>query len=267
MMIAPWISLVLFLSADAAAFDEFFAEFKEKREHVRVLEAEFRQKTILPDEILTTEGTLLFAQPRRIVIRMNDPERVTLVNHRQGCEYDAEIRQLLIYDMEDNPRADIFFLGFDDDTENLRRAYEVDLFTILDDNRGSKGIRIRPKPEQKEDAYFEEVNLYLRDADYLPYRIHIVNDSESQVFLDVRNIEVNGDIAPERTQIHLPEGVKIIQNDIVRETTGEGGRALPDAIDTRALIRGEKPEETAAAPLVETVPLGAPDTPAEKAAP
>ena len=161
-------------------FDAFFKAFKEKRDGIGSLQASFEQKTLLPQEEITTKGTLYYSKPRRILFSTEDPERATLVDGRRGYEYDSEIKQMTIFLIEDHPRANIFFLGFDDDAEALKSAYELTLFET-GDNRGRHGLNIKPRPGSDEEAYFIEANLYLRDEDYLPYRIHIVNERDRQI--------------------------------------------------------------------------------------
>jgi outer membrane lipoprotein-sorting protein len=212
------------------SFDDFFDDFRAKRDGIRMLQADFVQKTVLPGEVLLSEGSLLYAQPRRIVFHTDEPDRYTLVDGRRGYEYEAEIKQLVIYDMEDNPEADIFFLGFENDTEALRNGFDVSLFDTPGESRGAHGLLVKPKEPESPDAYFVQVSLYLRDKDYLPYRIHIVNDRESEVILEVKNFVVNGAPPPEATQLLLPEGTKIIENDTVVETVGEGGKRVPDPL-------------------------------------
>ncbi len=201
-------------------FEAFFRAFKEKRDGIGSLTAHFTQKTVLPDEIITTEGTLYYSKPRRIMFKTDEPDRAILVDGRRGYEYDAEIRQLTIFDIEDHPRADIFFMGFDDDTESLQSAYEV-LLMITHDARGMQGIKIKPRPDSDDEVYFMEVNLFLRDEDYLPYRIHIVNDAESEVFIDIDEITPQAEQALDTARILVPQGVKIIENDDVVATVEE----------------------------------------------
>ncbi len=231
-MICSWV-FVLAAACTAAPdtdVDAFFKDFSAKRDGIVALDATFTQKTKLPDEELSTKGSLVFIKPRRIIFHTEDPERTTLVDDRSGYEYDPEIKQLQIFDIEDNPQADIFFLGFNSNTETLRKAYDITLFDITDDPRGRHGIKIKPKAQSKEQAYFIEVNLYLRDEDFLPYRIHIRNDEESQVFIEVEAIDKTFRPGPQLTQIFLPQDTKVVQNDRVVETVGAGGKRVPDAM-------------------------------------
>ena len=266
-MISAWIFALATVctAAPDADVDAFLKEFSAKRDGVVALDAAFTQKTKLPDEELTTKGSLIFIKPRRIIFHTDDPERTTLVDDRSGYEYDPEIKQLQIFDIEDNPQADIFFLGFNSNTETLRKAYDLTLFDIPNDPRGKHGIKIKPKAQSKEQAYFIEVNLYLRDEDYLPYRIHIRNDEESEVSIEVESINKTFRPTPQLTQIFLPQDTKVVQNDRVVETVEAGGKRVPDAIlmppEPAALLPNEEnmaPPEATSVALPPPPPLPAP---------
>jgi len=240
-ILAVWLVCLCGAAEDGKAeFDAFFKAFKEKRDGIGSLQANFMQKTILPQEVITTEGTLFYSKPRRILFSTKDPERATLVDGRRGYEYDSEIKQMTIFDIEDHPRANIFFLGFDDDTKALETAYDLTLFES-DDPRGRRGIKILPREGSDESAYFVEANLYLRDEDYLPYRIHIINDKDSQLYIDVNDIVKKPEQDLDSARFTLPEGVKIIENDRVIDTVGPGGRTVPAESQTGLLQEKELP--------------------------
>ena len=77
-------------------FETFLERFTEKRTGIETLAAQFEQETILPDEVLFTEGEILFVAPRRILYRTADPQRVTLIDDDRVYEYEPEIRQVAI---------------------------------------------------------------------------------------------------------------------------------------------------------------------------
>lgn len=251
-MTALILSCACLLAAPESDVDAFFREFAAKRDGIAALQAAFTQKTILPDETLEAAGTILFVKPRRIVFRTDDPERVTLVDNDRGYEYDPEIRQLQMFDIEANPRADIFFLGFTNDINRLREAYDLTLFDVKDEPKGKRGIRIRPRADSGDEAYFVEVNLYLRDQDFLPHRIHIQNDAEAQVVIEVAEPDTVVRPEPKQTQIFVGEKTKIVENDRVREVVGPGGQWMPDAI----LLPPEPPkaDPAPAPPAAKTAP-------------
>ena len=220
------------LPAPPPEFDAFFKEFAEKRDGIEVLEADFMQKSIVPEEILTTEGSLIYMPPRRIRFHTQYPNRTTLVEGLRGYEYEPGVKQLVIFDIEDNPSSDILFVAFDSDTERLREHYEVSLLSLSDEPKGSHAILIKPKPENLREAYFLQITLYLRDVDMLPHRIHILNDEESETIINVIEYTVNQPIDAGRMQIPVPEGTRVLENDRVLETVGAGGKAFPGPSST-----------------------------------
>lgn len=258
MMGAILLAAAAFTAAAPGSVDEFFAEFAKRRADVSALRANYTEQTITPEERFEVEGTLLYAKPRRIVRRTAPPENnVILLDDRRCFLYEPEIKQLVIYPLEDDPRANLLFLGFDADLASLREAYEVELFTVEDEASEKRGVLIKPKPDDKE-AWFKEVNLYLDGKDYLPYRIRMVNEDESQLIIEVKDIKVNPAIDPAETQAAILEGTKVIQDDQVIETVGPGGKLVPEAplgAPGAAPAAAEAPTAPAAPALVDIKPL------------
>lgn len=215
--------------AEPPSIDEFFAEFAKHRDRIAVLEARFVQRSITRDEAFTSEGTLVYARPKRIVFRYSDPEETYLVDTLRWYEYVAELKQLRIFQLEERPEAEALFLGFDTDSKRLQEAYHVELIEPGAEDIGAKVLVLRPKAAEADGAYFERVTLYLREEDYLPYRVEIVNDAESQVIHEFRDFRVNPPLDPSQTQIALPEGTKIIEDDKFVEKVGPGGIRVPEA--------------------------------------
>jgi outer membrane lipoprotein-sorting protein len=213
--------------ATAPSFDAFFADFAKKRDAIRYMEARFTQKNISPEDTVDSAGSVVYVKPRRILFRYDKPDSgaTYLVYDQKAYEYEPDVKQLQIYNLEDNPQTEIFFLGFDDNTAALRDAYDVDVFQS-DGKGGAYGIAIRPKKKEGS-ANFKEVRLYLRDADDLPYRIHIENEDESEVNINISDFAVNGKLDPAKARIALPEGTKIIDNDQLVETVGPEGKSVP----------------------------------------
>lgn len=230
-------AMALAMLAQTPTVDAFLKTFADKRAHVEKLEAAFTQDTVTPDETTRAVGRIVYERPRRILLQYFDPEVVYLVDGTRVYQYNAEIEQVQIYDLESDPQMEALFLGFDEDTARLREAYTLGVFDATN-ACGTKGLRLIPlevrkdKPEDAADdevsGLFQEVELFLRDEDYLPCRIHVVNDAESSVEIRVDRFKLNTDAGAATAQIEVPEGTSIIENETLVEKVGPGGKRIPE---------------------------------------
>lgn len=252
------VAAVLFLAAHLAQadadFDAFFADFAARRNRIRVLEARFTQETVTPDETIASTGTLVYVKPKRLIFRYEDPELVYIIDGLMTYEYDAELEQLQIFEIEDRPETEALFLGFDDSTDRLREAYDIEILPPEEGGDG-KAIRLKPKTRDSDTVYFQFVTLELRAEDYLPTRIYIQNDEDSHVLIRVSDFAVNRALEAEDTQIFLPEGTDIVNNERYVETVGPEGKRVPPPMDPADVTEtplegpaGETGEEDAGAP-------------------
>ena len=219
------VALLAFSAGDPDPVESFFREFAAKRDGIRTLEAQFVQTNFSVDEETTVKGRIVYVKPRRIVFRYDDPEMAHLVDGLRMYEYDADLKQVLIYELEDAPQTEALFMSFDDDTKRLREAYDVALFDP--DEKDLRGLMLTPKPKESEEPLFEHARLFLRGEDLLPRRIEIQNDAESRVVIEVKDIKANAPLQAEQAQVLVPEGTTVVQDDRLLETVGPGGKLLP----------------------------------------
>lgn len=218
---------VLFPVQQETSLGSFFTEFSKIRDEVHTLRATFTQTTITPDEEIVSIGTILYASPKRILFRYEDPEMQFMVDGLHAYEYDAELQQLQIFEMEDRPEAEALFLGFESDTTRLREAYRV---RVIPPEPGEQGISIelQPKNPEADSVFFETLTMHLREPDFLPETIHIRNDEESSVLYAIGDFALNVSLDTDEARLFLPEGTVIIENDKYRETVGPDGLYLPE---------------------------------------
>lgn len=247
-----WPVLIAALAAtepyDPAAVDRFFQEFVAKRDAIRTLEAGFSQTNVLPEEESKTTGRLTYIQPRRIIFRYEGDEAgsVFMVDAGRVFEYQADLEQLEIRDLSDDPQSEVFFLGFDANTDALKEGFDITVRDVApsecpaEASGASKSVTLTPKSRPDAPPPFKEVTLYVREQDYLPVFIHVVNDAESQVRIAVGPFEINPALPDGADRIVLPEGVKVFENDQLRLTVGPNGTSVP--LDVPA----EEPQENAA---------------------
>lgn len=225
------IGLLLLLAgtafSQADSVDGILKAMMAGRADIQALRGSFIMvNTSPPDEPIESTGEILFVQPRRIVFRITDPmedglDSVILVDDEKLFEYDPVLEQLQVYERRSDIQMEALFAAFDNDLDQLNQAYEVTQFDPGDQaERAVAGLVLRPKViEEGARPLFERMRLYLREGDYLPVRIQIVNEPGSETTLDFKTLEVNPIVAPEETQIRLPAGTKIIENETDFRTT------------------------------------------------
>jgi outer membrane lipoprotein-sorting protein len=231
------IMLLLVLAAgvevEPESVDAFLEELAARRDAIHGVRARIHRENSTPDGVFEAKGTLLYARPRRIVFRYEDPAVTDLlIDGRRIYRYDEDMEQLLIDDLEDDPATEALYLGFEKDFNRLREAFDLSFFIPETKEGAVKGLLLKPKEETNEEdtgpaAAFEAVYLYLREEDYLPSRVLLVNDADSRVDLRMSDYEVNGPIAPEETQFRIPEGTMIVENQEAYEEAPSGGLHLP----------------------------------------
>ncbi len=208
-------------------FEEFVEEFREKRADIMTLQARFRQHNFTTADRFTNEGELLYIRPRRLLFRYSDPPVTYAVDDLMVYEHDADLAQVQQMRLEDHPETEALFLGFESDLTRLREAYAVSLFTPDEDECGSVGLRLEPEVDAEEArGFFEEAWLYLRDEDYIPCRIHLINPDGSQVLIEIPDPEVNVKLTPRETSVWVPRGTRIVPEQGPVETAGAEGRWL-----------------------------------------
>ncbi|MCP4643329.1 MAG: outer membrane lipoprotein carrier protein LolA [bacterium] len=262
--------LALAAAAEPPDFDAFFKDFTEKRDHIESLQAQFTQDSISPDDQYRSMGELRFMKPRRIVFHYDDPELVYIIDMLRVYEYDPFLEQVQTFNLADEPETEALFVGFDTDTKRLREAYDI-AFVSPDDVAGATvALQLTPKPVPLEDPaadgqeaeaplYFEWVRLYLRGKDYLPVRIQVRNDAETETIIQLDEYRVNGLKAPQAVQVNLPEGTTIVEDEQIVETVGPEGKWIPRPVQ---VITIPPP-----APAPAAAPAAAPATESPEAAP
>ncbi|HJP36575.1 MAG TPA: outer membrane lipoprotein carrier protein LolA [Gammaproteobacteria bacterium] len=210
--------------------DEFFAEFAKKREGIQMLRAPFTQLSVTTDDKVTSTGHIIYARPKRIVLRYDGFEdagdaMVYLTDGKVYYEYDEESRQLQSWKIEDRPGTEALFFGFSDDSARLRDAYDMFL-RPPEDGGGGVELELRPLDADSGESGFEKIVLQLRKKDLLPTKIYLVNDAESNMTIQVGVFSINRGDGSDATLL-VPEGTEILHDDEYVETTGPEGVRVP----------------------------------------
>lgn len=227
--------------AQSEDLEAFLKNFAEKRDAVKVMQAQFTQDNVTADDEYRCMGEILYRRPRTLLFRYFDPEVYYLVEGTEVHEYDPELEQMQIHDMSGHSEAEAMFLGFQEDTTRLREAYDLSLFDASEVAGAFEGLELTPKVAGEpggdgvvEVPLFERVRLYLREGDLLPIRIRIVKDADSHVTIRVTDIDVSAELDPDAFTLNLPEGTLIVQGEKIVETVGAGGKRVPGRTSSKA---------------------------------
>lgn len=245
LLLASALGMTSAMAESLPDLETFVEEFKEKRADIQTLQAHFRQHNFMPGERFTNEGELLYIRPRRLLFRYSDPPVTYAVDDTMVYEYDADLAQVQQMRLEDQPETEALFLGFESDLTRLREAYAISLFTPDEEECGSVGLRLEPEAAAGEDApgLFEEAWLYLREEDYAPCRIHLVNPDGSQVLIEIDELQPNVKLVPRETSLWAPEGTRIVPEQGPVETAGPGGQWLLPVQIPPSMEREEEEED------------------------
>jgi outer membrane lipoprotein-sorting protein len=214
--------------------DAFMDRLAESRAEVTVFRAEFLMENRTADDARTSPGRLLYVRPRRLVMRVLDQETLGddltyIIDGASVYEQDHALDQVSVYERQASHDLEALFAAFESDLGQLRAHYDIELFDPGDEAvRAAHGVVLRPRPEEGVQPMFERVRIFLRADDYLPVRIHIVNNAESDTVLTLSELEVNGPVAEYEDRIRATPGMKIIVNDTDIETVTGADRFLPE---------------------------------------
>jgi outer membrane lipoprotein-sorting protein len=228
-----WTAALLALAAAAGQTKtpaEFFDEFSARRDATTSLQARFVQTTTSPDEVVVSEGTLVYTKPKRLIFRYSDPPLVYMIDGLRVYEFDPDIEQVQIYDLEDRPESEAFYLGFETDALRLQEAYNVRVLPPDDPARHALAVEFTPKPrDDGEEPFFRSVLIQLVKGDLLPSTILIVNDEESSTSFTIAEYSLNAELPESTTHVTVPEGTTIVDNGEYVGEAPTGGAQFPSA--------------------------------------
>jgi outer membrane lipoprotein-sorting protein len=226
--------------------------FAQQRDQIRTLQAHFTQQTITPDETIESSGTVVYVNPKRIIFRYDDMDMEYMIDAQNAYEYDAELEQVLIYDIAGRPEAAAFFMGFENNADELQKAYHVKVLSPRNATTHAFALELVPRPSETEDPpLFERVLLQIRRDDYLPTEIDITNDAESNVSFHVQDFVLNETLPPKVSSLFVPAGTDVVINDDIADPVEDGGRFYPLPATEDSIL----PEHSGLEPLTGATPL------------
>jgi outer membrane lipoprotein-sorting protein len=227
-MVIAGLALASFGQQPAQDADDVLRLLSERRASLTTLQAEFSQLTISSDEDIVSCGTLTYAKPKRIIFRYAEPPIEYMIDEDYAYEYDAELEQILIFDIEGRTEVEAFFLGLESNIDVLKESYTIKVLTPLNTERDAVAIELVPIPKEDEEAVFEKITLQLRKEDYLPVQIDIINSESSSINFTIKNFTLNKELPKEISHVFVPKLTDVILNDEPIEVTDAKGAYFPD---------------------------------------
>jgi outer membrane lipoprotein-sorting protein len=216
-------------AAEAGALERFLEEFARNREGIHSLTADFAQENLIEDEPFISHGTVTYAKPKRILFRYEDTGRAFVIDHRTMYDYDPDVEQVMVQQLEDKPEVEALFLGFSEDFTQVREVYTMGFFETGD---ATTGLELSPKPSAHGDAEFVRARLWLRPRDFLPTRVEVqvTHDSKNTYYLSA--YELHETLSAAQVHVTVPAGTIIVADDSIEELTE--ARRIPFADSHRA---------------------------------
>lgn len=199
--------VAIFLSigdqASAQSADAVFERLKEKYASIESLRAEFSQtmKSSYMDEEATSQGILVIQGDRYRV----ETEGQTLVTDGSiTWVYMPSQNQVLINDYHDDEQSfsiSEFLFGYD---ENYH-ASDVTTTTI-----GGQRHFVLSLTPKRDDAFFTEATLALRDRDNIITQLQVVDVNGTTMVFNLDNIQLNPPLPDNEFSFTPPQGTEVI---------------------------------------------------------
>lgn len=199
-------AIVLFVghgTAQAQSGDQVILRLKNKYDTIKTLRAEFTQtmSSSFSDGTESFSGKLMLEGDK---YRVETGTQTLVTDGIVTWIYNASENQLLINDtVEDETTFSIneFFFNYPDRYEVLGvEVVQID---------GQKHFRLNLKPK-REDAFFQEVTLWMRDQDTVITRLEVTDLNETKMAFVLDNIELNPPLDRDTFRMDPPRGAEVI---------------------------------------------------------
>lgn len=229
MMLAAALICIGAAAGQASSAGEFLADFAKQRDTMESMRADFTQTTTNPDETEVSKGKLIYTRPKRLIFRYDEPALAYMIDGLRVYEYNPDSAQIEIFELENRPESEAFYLGFESNVGRLQEAYEIKVYPPENPETHAIAVEFTPREQAggEDEPFFKRVRLQLRKKDLLPTDILIVNDEESQTFFAISNFAINETLPEDVSHVRVPEGTVIVENDTYAGEAPAGGSLFP----------------------------------------
>lgn len=199
--------VAIFLSigdqASAQTADTVFERLKEKYASIESLRAEFSQTmtSSYMDEEATSQGVLVIQGER---YRVETEGQTLVTDGKVTWVYMPSQNQVLINDYRNDEQSfsiSEFLFGYDENYD----ASEVNTATV----GGEKHFVLTLRPK-RDDAFFTEATLAMRDRDNVITRLQVVDVNGTTMVFNLDNIQLNPALKDNVFSFTPPQGTEVI---------------------------------------------------------
>lgn len=213
------VSLMLLPAAAAqddsaqAALRKLAERFKEARTlSARVVQS---RRTELLDKPLVSSGMMYYRRdPARLVFRLTEPRRAEIHMDRTSYQvYRPDERRVERTDFENDDVTGKILMVFEPKPDQLGKTFAIR-------PGGSKEGRIEvilEPSDEKVRRRLKRVSLSLAEADGALHRLSYFDAEGDEVTLDLSDVAINPDLAPELFELKPPEGTRVLRRTIKKE--------------------------------------------------
>ena len=183
--------------ARAQDADAVLDRLRERFETTDALRARFSQTV----GAQTTAGTVVLSGDR---YRIETPQQTLVTDGETAWAYTARDNQVLVNDVLEDETAfspTAFFTRYPDRYDVTLRGSES-----LDGVRHDV-LRLRPTTDE---AFVEEVTLWVRQRDALPTRIRVVDRNGTELLFELDDVEVNPPLAADTFRFTPRPGTEVV---------------------------------------------------------
>ena len=200
-------------AAAKAALRKLADRFKE----ARTLSARVTQsrKTELLDKPLLSQGLMYYRRdPARLVFLLTVPRKAVVHMDRTSYQvYRPDEKRLERTDFENDDVTGKILMVFEPKPDDLGKAFAI---RGGDSKDGLVEVRLEPSDE-KVRKRLQRVSLTIAEADGALRRLSYFDAEGDEVTLELADVAINPDLAPELFTLQVPEETRVIRRTVRKE--------------------------------------------------
>ncbi len=200
------------------SLDEILEKVENANSRLKTMDADIKYSrviTLLDSEDVST-GYLQYKKPKMLNINFFPPRNeINVIDGTYIWVYHLNEKQVEKYEMSsdmDSPQGmDIFDLGYEYTTDNVKKNYSI---TLLDDISTEEEAlyHIELIPKDTFDSEYDRIMIWIREGLWLPVQYQMFeSDGEIVNTIELSNIQTNPDIPDEIFVLDLPDDVEILE--------------------------------------------------------